>query len=128
MTRRDIDYITTMDALFIHRVLLAKYGGSEGLRDPGALESALVRPQMGYYADIVEEAAALLESIAINYPFIDGNKRAAFGVVDAFLRINGHRLTCTSDEAYTFMIDLFEANRFRFEHLEPWLRSVITLT
>ncbi len=126
MTRRDIDYITTMDALFIHRVLLAKYGGSEGLRDPGALESALVRPQMGYYADIVEEAAALLESIAINHPFIDGNKRAAFGVVDAFLRINGHHLTCTSDEAYTFMIDLFEANRFRFEQLEPWLRSVIT--
>ena len=118
------DYLTTADALFIHGVLLARYGGSPGLRDAGALESALVRPQMGYYADVIEEAAALLESLAVNHPFIDGNKRAAFGVTDAFLRVNGYRLTCSSDEAYSFMIGLFEANAFRFEQLEPWLRSV----
>lgn len=122
--RGSTDYITTADALLIHGVLLARYGGGTGLRDAGALESALVRPQMGYYADVIEEAAALLESIAVNHPFADGKKRAAFGVTDAFLRINGYRLSCTSDEAYAFMIDLFETNRFRFEHLEPWLRSV----
>lgn len=121
--RGSTDYITTADALLIHGVLLARYGGGTGLRDAGALESALVRPQMGYYADVIEEAAALLESIAVNHPFVDGNKRAAFGVTDAFLRINGYRLTCTSDEAYAFVNDLFETNRFRFEHLEPWLRS-----
>lgn len=125
MTRRQTDYVTFADAILIHDVLLRKYGGGEGLRDAGALESALVRPQMGYYADLVEEAAALLESIAVNHPFVDGNKRVAFGVVDVFLRINGHRLTCSSDEAHAKMIGLFESNAFRFEQLEPWLRSVV---
>lgn len=122
--RGSSDYLALNDVLFIHAVLLERYGGSPGLRDIGALESAIARPQMGYYADVIEEAAALFESIAVNHPFIDGNKRAAFGAVDAFLRINDHRLTCTSDEAYAFMIDLFESNAFRFERLEPWLRSV----
>lgn len=79
---------------------------------------------MGYYDDLIAEDAALFESLAINHPFIDGNKRVAFGAVDVFLRTNGYRLTVTSDQAYAFMIDLFETNRFRFEHLEPWLRSI----
>ncbi|MCX6411364.1 MAG: type II toxin-antitoxin system death-on-curing family toxin [Actinobacteria bacterium] len=116
--------MTVADALFIHAVLLDRHGGSPGLRDHGALESALVRPQMGYYDDLIAEDAALFESLAINHPFIDGNKRVAFGAVDVFLRTNGYRLTVTSDQAYAFMIDLFETNRFRFEHLEPWLRSI----
>ncbi len=95
------------------------------MRDPGALESALIRPQMGYYVDIVEEAAALLESIAVNHPFVDGIKRVAFGVVDVFLRINGYRIERTPDEVHAFMIDRFEENRFRYEHLEPWLRDAV---
>jgi death-on-curing protein len=119
------DYPTVADAIAIHAILLRRYGGSDGIRDPGALESALIRPQMGYYDDLVQEAAALLESLAINHPFVDGNKRVAFGVVDVFLRINGFRLSCTSDEAYAFMIDLFERNAFRFEELEPGLRRVV---
>ena len=79
---------------------------------------------MGYYDDLIAEAAALFESLAINHPFIDGNKRVAFGAVDVFVRTNGYRLTVTSDQTYAFMIDLFETNRFPFEHLEPWLRSI----
>ena len=67
-------------------------GGAPGVRDPGALEAALFRPQTGYYDDIVAEAAALLESLAINHPFVDGNKRIAFAAADVFLRINGWRL------------------------------------
>ena len=124
MTGPQTTHLTVADALFIHAVLLDRHGGSAGLRDHGALESALVRPQMGYYDDLIAEAAALFESLAINHPFIDGNKRVAFGAVDVFLRTNGYRLTVTSDEAYAFMIDLFETNRFRFEYLEPWLRSI----
>lgn len=54
------------------------------MRDPGALEAALFRPQTGYYDDIVVEAAALLESLAINHPFVDGNKRIAFAAADVF--------------------------------------------
>lgn len=122
------DYPTLADALAIHAILLRRYGGAEGLRDGGALESALMRPQMGYYDDLVQEAAALFESLAINHPFVDGNKRVAFGVVDVFLRINGYRFTCTSDEVYATMIDRFERNAFRYEHLEAWLRSVVRET
>ena len=79
---------------------------------------------MGYYDDVIAEAAALFESLAINHPFVDGNRRVAFAAVDVFLRTNGNRLTITSDQAYAFMIELFETNRFRFEHLEPWLRTI----
>ena len=83
------DYLTTADVLGLHRMLMQRYGGTPGLRDASALESALFRPQTGYYEDIVAEAAALMESLAINHPFIDGNKRIAFAATDVFLRING---------------------------------------
>lgn len=125
MTPEKRRYVGVEEAIFIHGVLLRRYGGGDGMRDPGALESALIRPQMGYYADIVEEAAALLESIAVNHPFVDGIKRVAFGVVDVFLRINGYRIERTPDEVHAFMIDRFEENRFRYEHLEPWLRDAV---
>lgn len=125
MTKERFTYITVDEAIFIHGVLLARHGGSPGLRDVGALESALVRPQLGYYDDLIAEAAALLESLAINHPFVDGNKRVAFGVVDVFLRINGSCVGCSADDVYAFMIGLFETNRFRFDQLEPWLRSVV---
>lgn len=75
MTERD--YLTVADVRALHAILLQHYGGAAGIRDPGAMESALFRPQTGYYADIVAEAAALMESLAINHPFIDGNKRIA---------------------------------------------------
>ncbi|MFM7693576.1 MAG: type II toxin-antitoxin system death-on-curing family toxin [Actinomycetota bacterium] len=125
MTPTPRRHVGIEEALFIHGVLLRRHGGGDGLRDPGALESALLRPQMGYYGDIVEEAAALLESLAVNHPFVDPNKRVAFGVVDVFLRINGHRIESTADEVHDVMITLFEENRFRYEHLEPWLRGII---
>lgn len=72
------DHLTVADVLGMHTVLMQRYGGAMGVRDPGALEAALFRPQTGYYKDIVAEAAALLESLAINHPFVDGNKRIAF--------------------------------------------------
>lgn len=92
-----------------------------GLRDMGALESALLRPQMGYYDGIIEEAAAMLESLAMNHPFVDGNKRTAFYATDTFLRKNGHFIDCDNDEAYAFFIRLFETNSFRFAELKVWL-------
>lgn len=125
---KGLDYPTVADALAIHAILIGRYGGSHGLRDGGALESAIIRPQMGYYDDIIAEAAALFESLAMNHPFIDGNKRVAFGVVDVFLRINDHHFTCTGDAVYAFMIDLFERNAFRFENIDPWLRNVVSPT
>ncbi|MCI0482689.1 MAG: type II toxin-antitoxin system death-on-curing family toxin, partial [Candidatus Dadabacteria bacterium] len=82
----------------MHYILIERYGGSHGLRDAGALDSALYRPQSGYYEDVIAEAAALWESITVNHPFIDGNKRIGFAVTDTFLRLNGIKITATPDK------------------------------
>lgn len=119
------DYLTASDALAMHAVLLKRYGGAEGVRDLGALESALFRPQSGYYDDLIAEAAALMESLAINHPFVDGNKRVAFAAVDVFLRINGYRIHRAPMDIYRDMIRMFEADTFDFAHLEPWLRRIV---
>jgi death-on-curing protein len=119
------EYVTTADALFFHERLVERYGGAQGLRDLGALESALHRPQTGYYDTLVHEAAALLESLVQNHPFVDGNKRVAFAVADVFLRINGFALGAPSATIYARMIDLLEAGTFDMEHLVPWLQEVV---
>jgi len=120
------DYLTLADVLGMHAVLIQRYGGSPGLRDPGALEAALFRPQTGYYDDVVAEATALLESLAINHPFVDGNKRIAFAAADVFLRINGWQLRRPSMQIHSEMIAMFEAGTFDMAHLEPWLRGFAT--
>jgi death-on-curing protein len=102
---------------------MKRYGGATGVRDPGALEAALFRPQTGYYDDILAEAAALLESLAINHPFVDGNKRMAFAAADVFLRINGLRLQRAPMQIHAEMIGMLESRMFDVAHLDPWLRS-----
>ena len=84
------------------------------------MEAALYRPQTGYYADLIEQAAALWESLAQNQSFIDGNKRTAFAATYTFLAINGLRLTADAEETYVFVA---KASQFRFEKLVPWLRA-----
>lgn len=111
----------------IHHDLIAQFGGHPGLRDMGALESALLRPQMGYYDGLIEEAAALMESLANNHPFVDGNKRVAVAVTDIFLRLNGSFIDCDSKEAYGHLIGLFETNSFRFAELQSWLMQKVQL-
>ena len=93
------DYLTLAEILAIHLDQIKRYGGTHGVRDPGLLESALFRPETGYYADLVEEAAALWESMSQNHPFLDGNKRTAFAVTYTFLAINGAQLTASSSAA-----------------------------
>lgn len=117
------DYLTVADVLGMHTVLMQRYGGAPGVRDPGALESALFRPQTGYYEDIVAEAAALLESLVINHPFVDGNKRLAFAAADVFLRSNGWRLQRSPMQIHAEIIQMFEAGTFDIAHLDPWLRA-----
>ena len=94
------------EAITIHDDQIAQFGGSMGIRDVGALESALFRPQLGYYDSVIEEAAALMESLAMNHPFVDGNKRTAFFATDAFLRMNGYFIDCDSEEAYAFFMQV----------------------
>lgn len=120
------DYLTVADVLGMHIVLMQRHGGAPGVRDPGALEAALFRPQTGYYEDIVAQAAALLESLAINHPFVDGNKRVAFAATDVFLRINGWRLQRPPMQIHGEMMRMFESGTFDIAHLEPWLRGFAT--
>jgi death on curing protein len=119
------EYVTTADALFFHKKLIERYGGAPGIRDAGALESALHRPQTGYYDTIVHEAAALLESLVRIHPFIDGNKRTAFAVFDVFLRINGYVVTAGSMAVYDRFIKLLEQDTFAMDHLVPWLEEIV---
>src|ERR1700690_3690941 len=120
-------YLTALEVLAIHADQIERYGGSTGLRDPGQLQAALFRAQTGFYADLIEEAAALWESLAQNHAFIDGNKRTAFAATYTFLAINGARLTADAEETYAFVAALYEAKQFSFDKLVPWLRNHVTL-
>jgi death-on-curing protein len=117
------DYLTVADVLAMHSVLIKRFGGDPGVRDAGALEAALFRPQTGYYDDIVAEAAALMESLGINHPFVDGNKRIAFAAAHVFLRVNGWNLRREPLQIYAEMIKMLESGTFDIAHLDPWLRS-----
>jgi death-on-curing protein len=119
------DYLTVAEVLAMHADQIERYGGSHGVRDPGLLEAALYRPQTGYYADLIEEAAALWESLLPNHAFFDGNKRTAFAATYTFLAINGARLTADAQETYDFIAGLHEANQFTFDQLVPWLRNQV---
>jgi death-on-curing protein len=116
-------YPTFEEVISAHARLIARFGGSTGLRDLGALEAALARPRIGYYEDLIQEAAALWESLSQNHPFVDGNKRVAVTVTAGFLRVNGYRLEFEDDAAFDFLLDLYESGRFRFAELEKWLRQ-----
>src|SRR5579872_2424976 len=120
------DYLTVAEVLAMHADQIERYGGSHGVRDPGLLEAALYRPQTGYYADLIEEAAALWESLAQNHAFIDGNKRTAFAATYTFLAINGTRLTADAQETYVFVETLYAANQISFDRLVTWLRRHVT--
>jgi len=117
------DHLTLPEVMAIHGDQMARYGGRPGVRGPGHLEAALFRPKTGHYVDVIEEAAALWESLAQYHPFIDGNERAAFASTYTFLTINGFGLQATEGETYAFIADLYPTNGFSFEVLVPWLRS-----
>ena len=121
------DYLTIVEVIAMHADQIERYGGSHGVRDLGLLESALYRPQTGYYSDLIEEAAALWESLAQNHPFIDGNKRIGFAATYTFLTINGARLSASAEDTYAFIAGLYDAGQFNFDRLLPWLRENVTL-
>lgn len=116
-------YPTPEETIAVHTILIERFGGSPGIRDAAALESALGRPRSGYYSDLVQEAAALWESLSQNHAFVDGNKRIAVTMTAAFLRVNGYRLEFSDLDAYRFLLELYEKGRMRFEVLERWLRE-----
>ena len=95
--------------LKIHTRQIERFGGTNEIRDEGLLESALAQPQSGFanelfHPTIYEQAAAYLYHLAMNHPFIDGNKRTAFAVMDTFLRVNDHTLTLSDAYAYDMVL------------------------
>lgn len=117
--------LTVGEVLQIHRQLIDTYGGTHGLRDKAGLESAVFRPQIGYYNNIAEEAAALMESLANNHPFLDGNKRIAFAAAHTFLVVNGYDLEVAPQAASEFVMRSLEKGEVRFEAILQWIHEHI---
>jgi len=116
-------YLTKDEVVVIHKNLIDEFGGLHGIRDNNSLESAVMRPQSGYYENIYEEASALMESLASNHSFVDGNKRISFFATDVFLRMNRYYIDCETEEAYKFFITNLEKNTFRFDNILNWLKE-----
>lgn len=121
-----IQYLSVDEVLAIHEQLTSEFGGAREVRDLGLLESALYRPQTGYYQDLAEMAAALFESLIMNHPFLDGNKRVAFFATDVFLRLNGWKLKVDPRKAHQFIVGLLEEGKCDYANLLPWIRSHLT--
>lgn len=114
-------YLTVAEVLTIHRLQIEEYGGAPEIRDRGLLESAVFRPQIGYYNNIEEEAAALMESLTNDHAFLDGNKRAAFASVHTFLLVNGYDLTVDPLSAFNFISEALSKGEFRFGLILRWI-------
>lgn len=125
MPASTVEFLSLDEVLAIHERLIERFGGDHGVRDQGLLESALFRPQTGYYAHLEEQAAAMFESLLVNHAFLDGNKRVAFFATDIFLRVNGWKLVLTADEGEQFIIGMLEANDRSFEKILKWIRTHI---
>jgi death-on-curing protein len=122
-----MNYLTPEQVLFIHSRLVTETGGSHGVRDLGLLESAVARPRATFdgkelYPDLFTKAAALMDSLINNHPFVDGNERTGITAAGLFLRINGWKLTATLDELETCTLRVATVG-MKVAELALWLRD-----
>jgi len=120
-------YLAFGAVLYLHEQLIKSFGGSPGIRDEGALKSALARPRSTFggqplYPTLLEKAAALLESLCLNHPFVDGNKRVAYAATGLFLELNGWRLQADAEDAVPFMLEVAGGKRSK-EEIRIWLEQ-----
>ena len=116
-------YPTLIETLELHTKLIERFGGKDGVRDMGLLESVLMRPQTGYYKSLSLQAAALLQSLTQNHAFIDDNKRVAFASTAIFLRMNGYRLKVDADNGESFFIDRVIKSKADISEIADWLEK-----
>lgn len=119
-------YLTLAEVVDLHRRLLEASGGAPGIRDLGALDSAVAQPRATFggvdlYPTLVEKAAALCFSLVLNHPFVDGNKRVGHAAMETFLVLNGGEIDAPVDDQERLMLDL-AAGRIDRMHLIDWLR------
>jgi len=119
------DYLTVAEIYRMQHRLIEMFGGIHGVRDKGAVEAAVFRPQIGHYDCIEEEAAALMESLGNNHAFLDGNKRIAFTAADVFLRRNGFYIEVEGLVGHAFIVGSMEQYEFRFTRILDWIRQNI---
>ncbi len=113
--------------LELHEAVLKQYGGASGIRDNNLLDSALNRPFQTFdgedlYSSIYEKAAAVLQSIIINHPFIDGNKRTGFLLCETLLLEDKIEINAPEDDNYEFVIQV-STSELSFEEIVLWLRQ-----
>ncbi len=123
-------YLDTARVLALHQLLIEQSGGSAGVRDLGGLESAVAQPQMTFggvdlYPTLVEKAAALAYSLALNHPFVDGNKRIAHAAMAVFLDVNGFRVQAPVDEQEAVFLALAAGDLSREEFTDWLARHVV---
>jgi len=127
-----VEYLSLVQVGALHAQQLKRYGGGTGLRDRGALESALARPEATFagedlYPDIADKAAALMHSLALNHPFVDGNKRVAAFAAIVFAESNDHEFLATPDELVETTLAVAEG-KMAVEALAIWFRQRLRST
>ncbi len=125
MPDKPVQFLSLDEALALQERVINRFGGDHGVRDHGLLESALFRPQTGYYSHLEEMAAALFESLLINHAFVDGNKPIAFFATDVFLRLNGWKLVVSPDDGEKFIIDVLSDKSRSLGKIVTWIRQHI---
>jgi death on curing protein len=114
--------ISIKEVEIIHNILIDKFGGSKGIRDKGLLESALARPFATFeskdlYSTPIDKAAAIIESVAINHPFVDGNKRTAYTLMRLILLENEIDISASQEEKYNFVISV-STGEYKFDEIK----------
>jgi death on curing protein len=122
-----VKFLSSEQVLLIHSRLIDITGGVHGVRDLGLLQSAVSRPMMIFggeylYPDIFHKAAALMESLIKNHPFLDGNKRTAITAAALFIERNGYRLQTTQTEIEVFTI-VMAASKCSFNDAVEWFKT-----
>jgi death-on-curing protein len=122
-----VDDLSLTEVLLLHARLIQQTGGAEGVRDLALLESAIARPQAMFggvdlYPDLWDKAAALMESLIQNHPFVDGNKRTGLAAAAILLERNGHRLAADNDEVFDFTMNVARGE-LRRQEITRWLEE-----
>lgn len=122
-----VAYLSATQVLALHAEQLRRYGGAAGVRDRGSLQAALARPAMTFdgedlYGDLAAKAAALMHSLALNHPFVDGNKRVAAHAALLFVTMNGEEFTASPDEVVETTLAV-ASGRLTVEALAIWFRQ-----
>lgn len=114
-------FLTPEELIDIHHELISRFGGTHGILDRGLLESACYRPQSGYYESLFDQAAALLQSLAMNHIFVDGNKRIAWVAMKTFLAVNKVKIRVTADTAEEFLNKRMISGHADIAEIAKWL-------